>query len=380
MRKCFLLLILTPFLLFAQKNNGESIKFEIIKATVNFFTTDSVAYYKFLNGKSLNCANLDYACIADFCKKNDVGSVQIKVDEWKAKPSNSAEDIKKLTALIIDDLSKKEYRKKLDSFKKFTQNLNQLSASFSETKPDTEVDEDEKLQITEPTKPEVVNEIASDSTETGSNLPIISIIIGIVALIASVYAILKRNTSARCTGVSESKNPDYHILKEDLKNINSRLAQKQSIDIKPIEDKLKNIDSRLVKLENLPRTVEFAVEKQQVTQTVKQHVSPQPSTQMLYAKLPDNGNSFSQSILTDNQNGEQIYEIQVSGDKGTFVVSNDTNAQKYALSDFNYYLPNACDMLNQPTKGARIVTVEKGILVKSGGNWVIQSKAKIEFK
>lgn len=378
MRKYILLLTLIPSLLFSQKNNGDNLKFEIIKATVNFFATDSVAYYKFLNGKSLNCSTLDYACIADFCKKNDVGSVQKKVEEWKAKPSNSADDVKKLSALIIEDLSKKEYRKNLDSFKKFTQTLNQLAASFSESKPEVE-EEAETPQVAEVTKPEVVNVTPSDSTEKSSNLPIISLIIAIIALLAALYAIFKGNAGSASAN-SESKNPDYHILKEDLKEIRTRLSQRQNVDFKPIEDKLKSIENRLGQLENQPRTVEFAVEKQQVSQPIKQQVTQQPSTQSLFAKLPDNGNSFSQSILTDNQNGEQIYEIQVSGDKGTFVVSNDANAQKYALSDFNYYLPNACDMLNQPTKGARIVTIEKGTIAKSGGNWVIQNKAKIEFK
>lgn len=123
MKKCLFSLLLLPTLLIAQSNNGDNLKFEIIKATVNFFTTDSVAYYKFLNGKSLNCATLDYACIADFCKKNKVESVQKKVDEWKAKPSNSADDIKKLTTLIIEDLSKKEYRKNLDSSKNSLKHL-----------------------------------------------------------------------------------------------------------------------------------------------------------------------------------------------------------------------------------------------------------------
>ena len=379
MKKYLLSFFLFPALLHSQSNNGETLKFEIIQATVNFLTTDNTAY-KNLQGKSLNCISLDYACIADFCKKNDVSSIQKKVDEWKVKPANTPDEVKKLVAFIVDDLLKKDHRKKLDSFKKYSEKVNQLAASFSTVSEDvadseTTAAETEKTLVRENTPVEFKNE---SQKEEKSSLPIIALLLSIVSLIASCYAIFKLQIPASS---NESKNPDYHNLKDDIKELRSHVAQMQPIDVKFLDEKLMSLGNRLTNIETQRRTVELSVEKKSAS--VPQHVKEQTlqsSSQILYAKLPDLGNGFGSSILSNNQNGEQIYEIQVSGDKGIFVVSSDINAQKYALSDFNYYLPNACNMLNQPTKGARIDTVKEGTLTKSGGNWIIKDRAQIEFK
>ena len=82
----------------------------------------------------------------------------------------------------------------------------------------------------------------------------------------------------------------------------------------------------------------------------------------------------------DRQNGEQIYQIEIDGDRGVFAISEDAHVQKYALSDFNFYLPKACDFANQPTKNSRIHTLRNGTLTKSPAGWMIENKALIEFR
>ena len=84
--------------------------------------------------------------------------------------------------------------------------------------------------------------------------------------------------------------------------------------------------------------------------------------------------------MLSSQNGEQIYEIQVNGEKATYKITNEANPQKYALTDYNYYLAKACDFQNQPVKNCKINTTLEGTLTLSSGNWIIQSKARIEFK
>jgi len=378
MRKYILALVLFPSLLFAE-NNGDSLKFEIIKATVNFYTTDSIAYYKYLNGKLLNCTTVDYNCITLFCNTNDVGSILKKVEDWKKEPSNSAGDLLKLSKKITDELLKKDYRKKLDSFQKYIETVGKLSRSFTETK----VENDGGGETTD--KKDIKSEVPSTSIDddkgnnSKSSIPLIALILGGLGFIISIVNFLRTKNSSSVEKEGKS-NPDYHILKDDIIKLNSKLAQKQmqTVDLKPLEDKIKILEGRISNIENQARTVELQVEKKVIAN--KQSNEQPSSINSVFAKLPDTGNGFSQSIISNNQNGEQIYEIEINGDKATFSISDDPNAQKYALSDFNYYLSNACDFLNQPVKNCRIYTIEKGSLIKSGSNWAVQNKAKIEFK
>lgn len=104
-----------------------------------------------------------------------------------------------------------------------------------------------------------------------------------------------------------------------------------------------------------------------------------PETQLLFAKLPDIENGFSAEVLSPVQDGEQVYEIKVKDDQGTYEISQATDAQKYALSDANYYLLGACDFQNQPSKDSKISTRRIGKLIKSGTQWIIQERASIEF-
>lgn len=372
MKKYSLLFIIFPLSLFSQ-NNGDNLKFEIIKAAVNFYATDSISY-KSLKGKSLSCEKPDYSCISDFCKKNDVQSIQKKVDEWQKLPSSSAEDVRNLSVKIIADISSKEHRKKFDSYKKFTETANQLAASLSDAKPQETTPVQENTDDAEP-NPTVNESEPATEAKSESNLPIYALITAIIALLLSIANFFRGKG-----GSSQKSQADYDLIsvKEDIKQLNNRVSQKQNVDLRPIEEKLRSLENKISNFENQPRTVEFNIEKKIETST--QSNSPVPSSKIVYAKIPDTGNGFSQSILAQNQNGEQIYEIEIKGDKATFSISEDANAQKYALSDFNYYLSSACDFQNQPVKNCRIHTSGEGTLSKSGNNWVIQSKAKIEFK
>lgn len=377
MKKYILLLALIPSVLFAQ-NNGDSLKFEIIKATVNFFATDSISY-KTLKGKTLICAKVDYSCISDFCKKNDVASIQKKIDEWQKTPSANGEDLTKLVSKITTDLSAKEHRKKLDSFKKFSETVNQLAASFSdapveEPSKETVVDgapEKEPLVVTETTE--------KDSANSGSKLPLISLILSIFALVLGGLAFMRSSKGSSSQG-SEKSNLDYLVLKEDLKTLSNTVRQKQSVDLSPIQSSVKSLESRITNLENRSPTVELSVTNQIPKQEQKQVTNQQSSSTVKYARYPDMSNGFTNGALKDSQNGELIFEIQVSGNNASFSVSDDSSAQAFALSDYKNYLSDACDLANQPSKGCRIITQSIGSLSKSGSNWIIQNKAKIEFK
>lgn len=99
----------------------------------------------------------------------------------------------------------------------------------------------------------------------------------------------------------------------------------------------------------------------------------------IFAKLPDIEGGFSPNILTPVQNGEQVYEIEITGDTAAFGIAAGSDAQSYALSDFKYLLAGACEFINQPLPNSRIITRSKGTLVKIANDWQIDKKAKIEF-
>lgn len=110
--------------------------------------------------------------------------------------------------------------------------------------------------------------------------------------------------------------------------------------------------------------------------------APQEDKDLVYfSKFPDLDNGFTDSYLKEKQNGEQIYELILTPDqgRGVFYVSEASDAQKYALSDVNYYLPKACNFINQPGKNVSIKTIEAGTLIRSGESWIIEEKAQIEF-
>lgn len=105
-----------------------------------------------------------------------------------------------------------------------------------------------------------------------------------------------------------------------------------------------------------------------------------PKEELFYAKFPDRKGAFSTDELVPVQNGELVYEVKLKDGEGVYEISQDIDAQKYALSDVNYYLSEGCDFINQPSKDSWIINKSAGKLIQSGGTWIIQEKAVIEFR
>jgi hypothetical protein len=382
MKKYILLLAFIPSILIAQ-NNADSLKFEIVKASISFLSTDKESF-KESSGKSATCKFSEgYDCLKKYCEDNKLKGGGDKIDSWKKETTTSKESLAKFNEKIIAELTTgneaRAKRLKLAGFDGYKKTIVQLASSFSEVTPTSEtmdLDETATESTIDETVPQVIEETkANDEGKSESKLPVIALILSILALAVSALNFFKGKGGA---SNKSSGNTDIHYLKGDISELKSKIAQKQSVDLTPLQNSIKNIENRIYNLENQSRIVELQVEKKPAQQTPSN--TPVSNSQSVYAKLPDTGNGFGISSLTKEQNGEQIYEIEIKGDKATYNISSDANAQKYALTDFNYYLSSGCDLANQPVTGARIITIEKGILSKSGSNWIIQSKAKIEFK
>jgi len=374
--------------MFAQ-NNGDSLKFEIIKASTNFLATDKATFPN-SSGKGSTCQAMDYNCLLSFCRTNKLIGADKKVENWMKKSISSKDDLSKFKEAILTELTvggEKAKRTKLDSYKKYNESLSKIASAFKETSA-TDIEDNtanNNNEASQPAKVETANEPivpvvikTTDPQEESSQgwLPLIAFLMSFLALGLGVYLFykIKKRDEAR-----KDFNSEYFKLKEDFKDLKDRFAQRPVIDIKTFEEKLRNIENVIQQNEQQSRKVELQIENRNYTDR-QPPVNVRNIVQQYYAKLPDLGNGFSAGILAANQNGEQIFELEIRDDRATYVVSSDNSAQKYALSDFNYYLSNACDFLNQPVKNCRIHTQEKGTVVKSGNNWLIQNKAKIEFK
>ena len=208
-------------------------------------------------------------------------------------------------------------------------------------------------------------------------LTITSALLSIAALVLTF--LMYRNLARLLNSVGRRK-VDIKILQDEVAEIKSRVVQQISTGTAPVaekkvlEDRLIQLEKRIISLEDLPRTFELSVPPPE-----KLNTAPQNNSQRKYAKLPDLLNGFSNEVLQDQQNGEQIYELNIDGERGTFGISNDAAAQKFALSDYQYYLANGCTLANQPVKNARISVSEPGTLTRSGNGWTIEKKAVITF-
>jgi hypothetical protein len=177
-------------------------------------------------------------------------------------------------------------------------------------------------------------------------------------------------------------------LQQELGWLRSSLNSKPGqSDLNGLAEKIKLIEDKIEQMERPVREKEWTDFKkttmaQNAVTASQPHVPDLAQTdgELFYAKLADLDDGFSFGIISPIQNGEQIYEIQTAGDTAVYRISSDANAQKYALAESTFTLGKACELLNQPFKGCQIVLQQEGSLIKISGNWIIQQKAKIEFK
>jgi len=209
-------------------------------------------------------------------------------------------------------------------------------------------------------------------------LTIITVLIAITALIMSF--LVYRDLSRLLNSVGRRK-ADIKILQDEVTEIKGRVVQQLGAAKEPevlsqaLEDRLIQLEKRIIAMELQAGNPEIAV-----APVPRSRKSTAPVTEKKYAKLPDLQYGFSNEVLQDNQNGEQIYELDIMGEKARFGISQDAAVQKYALSDYQYYLSNGCTLTNQPVKDSRIVVSEPGILTRSDNGWKIDKKAVITFK
>lgn len=202
----------------------------------------------------------------------------------------------------------------------------------------------------------------------------LALIIGII----NFSMILRLRKRAKLAKTGDQDIPKMYFPGNDELHLGRKWEAEQeklASIVADLKTQLSDFENRLKAFDDDGRVVEFKVEKTNPQSVIQQSHAPG----ILYAKLPDTYDGFSAAIISSEQDGEKIYEITVNGETATFQISDDKDAQKYALSDYTYYLGNACTMENAPEKDSRIVTGTPGRLSKKGKDWIIADKAQIKF-
>ncbi len=373
MKNILLIILLVPIFGFGS-NSLEELKFELISVTIQFLATDE----KISNTKDFpfDCKVLQYDCLNSYCEnKQIVGGID-RVKKWKVIPVKNVSELKYLSDEIVGEITNvqdgKVYRTKFSNYEDYTRKLNEIVNSYVEKSSnqlpvgDDSMDEDGSSEI---------NSEHSQSNGNGIFLNILAFIFGIVGAVLSVFLLTKQKLLNKLYFRLNSVETRLTTFIDELPNLKRNSQSEFDIEkYNNLMEKIANLESKILQKEK--RQFEFEVEnkKQQVNiEEIKE------SAQHKYAKIPDIPNGFSNSLLVQYQDGEQIYEIIIKDNIAEFRVANDEGAQKYALSDFNYYLSPACSFMNQPLKGSKIQTSKSGILRKEGNNWILEQKAQIEF-
>ncbi|GGE41269.1 hypothetical protein [Pedobacter psychrotolerans] len=107
--------------------------------------------------------------------------------------------------------------------------------------------------------------------------------------------------------------------------------------------------------------------------------APQKIQETFYSRYADLVDGFSAAELLSNEGNDTIFEITIlSPNKASFKVSANLAAQKYALSNADYFLEPTCHYDTLPS--GTIINESPGSLTLSGGKWEIKEQAKISFR
>ena len=159
-------------------------------------------------------------------------------------------------------------------------------------------------------------------------------------------------------------NNKISSLETDLKNEREKVLElKSALQREKGKSQVFNTDSKI----NEPL-------QEAIFQQTQKQESP-----IKFARYADQGDGFSVSELLFDENNETIFQIKITGGTAKFRITNNRNAQKYALSNASYFFSKTCKYDTTPSMESIITTDVEGDLKLQGGKWQIQNPAKISF-
>lgn len=377
MKKLIVFILLLPFGAFAQINY-DSLKFEVIRATVNFYASDTTSF-KFIKEKTCSCLSLEYNCILSFCSANQLTNVDSRVIDWKAMPVTGNTQLEQFIQIVQEKvLATKPKRKELQSYKLYTSHLLNLAeiSKNSVQQASTQKTNEPPILIAKNIQQPV--EVEKSNL---NKLDMISLALSLLAIAFSIWQYWKNKKNSNIVS-STTEQSNVKKLEEKVDRLEEKLASlngfiNNKADIKEIQALSKKIDAiKETKGTELKKQKENSTEGLISNKMQTQSVTNLPV--VLYAHAADENNGFSSKVLQQTQ-GELPYEIKMMGNEGTFVISELEEAQQFAMTDYAFILGSGCEFSNQPFPGCKIKTMKAGNIVKANFGLEITTKVLIKF-
>ncbi|TKK71526.1 hypothetical protein FC093_00425 [Ilyomonas limi] len=216
-----------------------------------------------------------------------------------------------------------------------------------------------------------------------------------VLLAAAVYLFMEnKKLQARKKHYKSRANTLEIDLQQMAQKLSAMAMQKEKLekdladselDRKALEDRLKSFETKKVQqpkpeLKSMPVAAPAITEKATSKLPVQQ--PKLPVAKIKYARYADMGDGFSNAELLDKPDGETIFELTIApnNNTGEYQVASHPDAQRYALSNAQYFLGKTCQYDSFPSgANAVIKTDTPGTVKLAGGKWTIVNPAKISF-
>lgn len=386
MKKSICLSIISVVFLFIRSVSGtpadstiKSAKFAMIKATVKLYATDTAL----LKGKAKpDCSNVNDIASLKTCSEILPG-VSRKITEFNKADINSVNDLTKFKQTIIAGVNATKDRKKLSGYNDFLNELDNIITEATkriEQSPTTDIAATTNVDTSEAglQGQEVdSNSSVSEEPKNQNKWVMLSIVLSILAIGISLFAILRKQKKSR----GNRRSGEYKESKPATDGVSKEVSTKQlddlSLKINDLTNRIGSLENELKKIKT-PGNVAQPSSSGKSSETESNQQSQKVVKIAKYAKNAD-GDSFDKDNLTDKSDDKRIYELLIEGTKGTYKVTNNREAQLFALEDPNTYLRKACNYTSLADANSFIKTIEDGIIELRGGKWVITKKAEIDF-
>lgn len=389
----------------AQHVTGARIKqaqFAIVKKTVEFLSTDTITFKHVTSHTCDACTSYDD--LKKFARDNKlINAGSYVIDPLAHAPADSSDarwqkNLNQFKQLAVDKITAggREKRKNLKGYTDYLSGLNTIVAgvkpeeivSLQENQPKATVPVAQKIQASDTTV-----SAAKTAAKTGSLLSLSSVwipyCIAGISLILLVVTWLDNSKNKRN---AKSFEQDKRDLKNDLrdarasnttlqkeKNILKEKLDNAELDLQAVEARLSNVENNKPADQAPVLPIIDEMPEQPITKPFVQ----KPKAAVInkkYARYADMGDGFSNEELLDKPDDETIFELTIApNNTGEYKVISNPDAQKYALSNAQYFLGKTCRYDSFPFENASIETDAPGIVKLNGGKWTIINPAKITF-
>jgi len=374
-------------------------KFDIIKKTVEFLSTDAAIYKNVNTTTCPDCKNLDD--LKKFATTNGLLNADKKIIEPLGNISLDTAASKWQAGLLkfkqqaIDKITgaDKERRKSLPGYNKYEQTLNDICSAVKAGN----IDETATASVA--TNADTATAANNSPVKSNSSFTVpLWLLYGIIAILAalSIYTWLenKKNKQAKNSLQDDNTNlkSNWHEAKQEVSRLKNKIgklekeAKDRELDIKTYEDRLTQFENEKNQLpqsnsntESVKASSDIVMEKV-ISPKLVNTAQAASAIVTKYSRYADLGDGFSNAELLDSPDGETIFELTISpNNTGIYKVVNNPDGQKYALSNAQYFLAKSCRYDSFPAGNTRIQTDEPGLIKLTAGKWTITNPAKISF-